>query len=199
MIEKEIKKYLALNELAEPSGIVILGNEEDKEIPLCELKQAFALDSRLYNRSITGLSIENAIEVYESCVASLNPDTVLLHIGKSDLELFRAESAKFAQKYREFIKYIRTKNKKSRIGIISLGNPANNNDITELNKHLKYIAESEQCEYGDIATKRIWNPKETKDIVSFIYSTGFVRSLKNKRPLYDLVKILFCYESKCIE
>ena len=46
----------------------------------------------------------------------------------------------------------------------------------------------------DIAEKRVWNPKETKDIVSFVYSTGFIQPLKNRRPIFDLIKILFCYE-----
>jgi len=40
----------------------------------------------------------------------------------------------------------------------------------------------------------VWNPKQTKEVVSFLYSIGFVRPLKQKRPLQDVAKILFCYE-----
>ena len=40
-------KYQALNKLAEQNGIVIIGGTEDKEIPLCELKQAFELNLNL--------------------------------------------------------------------------------------------------------------------------------------------------------
>ena len=47
-----------LNKLADLNGTVIFGGTEDREIPLCELKQAFELDSKLYNRSIAELSIE---------------------------------------------------------------------------------------------------------------------------------------------
>ena len=67
--------------------------------------------------------------------------------------------------------------------------------MNEMNRHLKYLADSEKCEYGDIASKRVWNPKAEMEAVSFVYSIGFVNPLQNKRPLYDLVKILFCYET----
>lgn len=195
MFENEIKKYQALNELAEQNGIVIIGGTEDKNIPLCELKQAFELNSNLYNRSVDNLSVNDVSKIYDACVAHLNPESVLLHIGNADLKLFEDNSSDFDNKYRELIKHIRTSNPKCNIAIISLKNADDNNNITEINKHLKYIAESERCEYGDISTKRVWNPKQTKDVVSFVYSIGFVHSLKNKRPIYDLVKILFCYNS----
>lgn len=194
MYGNEIKKYQALNELAEQNGIVIIGGEEDKEIPLCELKQAFELNSNLYNRSVTNLSVNNALEIYDTCVAELNPESVLLHIGTADISLFKENSSEFDRKYRELIEHIRTSNRKCNIAIISLKNHEENSDIAEINKHLKYIAESERCEFGDISAKRVWNPKQTKDVVSFVYSIGFVHALKNKRPIYDLVKILFCYE-----
>ena len=195
MFENEIKKYQALNELAEQNGIVIIGGTEDKNIPLCELKQAFELNSNLYNRSVDNLSVNDVSKIYDTCVAQLNPESVLLHIGNADLKLFEDNSSDFDNKYRELIKHIRTSNSKCNIAIISLKNADDNNNIAEINKHLKYIAESERCEYGDISTKRVWNPKQTKDVVSFVYSIGFVHSLKNKRPIYDLVKILFCYNS----
>lgn len=195
MFENEIKKYQALNELAEQNGIVIIGGTEDKNIPLCELKQAFELNSNLYNRSVDNLSVNDVSKIYDTCVAQLNPESVLLHIGNADLKLFEDNSSDFDNKYRELIKHIRTSNSKCNIAIISLKNADDNNNIAEINKHLKYIAESERCEYGDISTKRVWNPKQTKDVVSFVYSIGFVHTLKNKRPIYDLVKILFCYNS----
>ena len=71
----------------------------------------------------------------------------------------------------------------------------NNIQIEEMNRHLKYIAESEECDYGDISNKKVWNPISTMDISSFVYSIGFVHPLKNKHPFYDLIKIFFCYET----
>lgn len=197
-ILNELDRYLALNKIAESNGTVIFGGSDAKEIPLCELKQAFELNVLLYNRSFSNLSVRDAAELYNKCIAKLKSETIFLHIGEADLEFFTEHSAGFGQDYRNLIKTIQSSNPKCNIVIVSLKNPDENIVITELNKHLKYIAESEHCEYCDISTKRVWNPRETKDIISFVYSTGFVRPLKHKHPVYDLVKILFCYEPSYI-
>lgn len=194
MREAEIKNYTILNELAEQGGIVIFGCSEDKNIPTCEIRQAFSVESKIYNRSFDNLSVTEAVNVYEKVVAPLKPETVLIHIGEADLTTFSENPAVFDNKYMELIKVIKAQNNKCRIAVVSLKNYDNEPQTTELNKHLKYIADSEKCEYSDISAKKVWNPKASMDTASFIYSIGFVHSLKNKRPLYDLVKMLFCYK-----
>lgn len=194
MREAEIRNYTKLNELAEQGGIVIFGCGADKNIPTCELRQAFAVEPKVYNRSFEDISVKDALSVYKEIVDALSPETVLLHIGEADMDFFAEYSAEFDNKYRELIGYIKSQNKKCRIAIVSLRNHNSDPLIEEINKHLKYIADSEQCEYGDIANKKLWNPKIAMEAVSFVYSIGFVHPLKNKRPLYDLVRILFCYE-----
>lgn len=195
MREAEIQNYTKLNELAEQGGIVIFGDGKDKDIPTCELRQAFAVESKVYNRSFDNLSVNEAVSVYKKVVGPLEPETVLIHLGEEDLSTLGVNLTEFDNKYLELIKVIKTQNKKCRIAVISLKNYDNVPQIAELNKHLKYIADSEKCEYGDIATKKVWNPKASMEVASFVYSIGFVHPLKNKRPLYDLVKMLFCYEA----
>lgn len=191
----EVRKYQKLNELAEQGGIVVFGGSEDLKIPLGELRQAFSVESKMYNRSITGLSVKDALSVYDECVAPIDPETVLIHIGEADRKFFEEHPSEFDNKYRELLSHIKSQNKKCRIAVISLRNYESNPQIEEINKHLKYIADFEKCEYGNIANKKVWNPKSTMNAVSFVYDIGFIRPLKNKRPLYDLVKILFCCEA----
>lgn len=188
------KKYKALNKLASQGGIVILGDGEDCKIPLCELKQAFSLDNNIYNRSVDGLSVSDAKQFYSDCIAELRPDTVFIHIGRADIKMFAENRTEFDIRYHELISEIRKDSKRLAIVIVSLKNYYDDDVISEMNRHLKYISESEHCEFADISKKHTWNPHQTKDVVSFIYSIGFVRPLYNKRPFYDLVKILFCYE-----
>ena len=195
MRENETKRYRQLNELSEPQGIVIFGDDKDKSIPIGELRQAFCIDSKVYNRSFENLSIKDATNVYKESVAILSPETLLIHIGESDLDFFSEYPSEFVNKYCELIQYVKSRTPKCRIGVVSLKNHKNDSQIEAMNKHLKYIANSEMCEYGDIANKKVWNPKNTMDTSAFIYSLGFVHPLKNKRPLYDLIKILFCYEA----
>lgn len=192
MREQEIKKYKTLNSISEQDGIVIFGSTEDIYIPLCELKQAFGIKENCYNRSFENFTISEACDIYADCVADLSPETILLHI--EDEESFKFSADKFTNDYRKLIFQIRKNNKKCRIGIVSAKNYDSNSEIAELNKQLKYIADSEKCEFCDISQKRVWNPQQTKDVVSFVYNIGFVHPLKNKRPLNDLVKMLFCFE-----
>lgn len=189
----ELKKYQRLNEIAEQGGIVIFGSDEDMSIPVGELRQAFSIESKMYNRSFSNLSIRDALEVYKKIIEPLEPETLLLHIGSSDLAFFSENPTEFDNKYRELLGKIRLENPKIRIAIVSLRNYTEDPQIQEMNTHLKYIADSEKCEYGDISNKRVWNPQNTIDMISFIYSLNYVRHLNNKRPLHDLVKMTFGY------
>ena len=195
MREAEMKNYTKLNELAEQGGIVIFGCGEDKNIPIGEIRQAFAVESKIYNRSFDELSVDEAVHLYEKVIAHLKPETILIHIGEADLAAFSDNTAEFDNKYMELIQVIKAQNRKCRIAVVSLKNYDHEPQISELNKHLKYIADSEKCEYGDIAAKKVWNPKASMDAASFVYSIGFVHPLKNKHPLYDLIKMLFCYNA----
>ena len=195
MREAEIESYEKLNELAEKGGIAIFGSGADKDIPTGEIRQAFAVESKIYNRSFENLSVTEAVSIYEKVITPLAPETVMIHIGEADLGIFAENLTEFDNKYLELIKVIKAQNKKCRIAVVSLKNYDSDPKIAEMNKHLKYVADSEKCEYGDISTRKVWNPKASMDAASFVYSIGFVHPLKNKRPLYDLVKMLFCYEA----
>lgn len=195
MKDFEIEKYERLNQIAQSKGIVIFGGSDDTDIPLCELRQAFDIEENMYNRRFHELSIEHAIEAYDSCVAPISPETVFIHIGKYDIELLHKNPNLFDSKYLELIEHIRAENKTCRIAVVSMKNYYNDPDIAEMNRHLKFIADSEKCEYGDIATRKVWNPQATRDAASFVRNIGFVRPLKSARPIYDLIRILFCCEA----
>ena len=194
MFDAQIAKYRSLNQLAEADGTVIFGGSSDTNIPLGELKQAFALNDSIYNRSFSQLSVADAAKVYGECVAELCPDTVLLHIGETDVSDFAGNESAFEEAYRDLIGTVREKNKNCRIVIVSLKNYDNDITVAEINKLLGEIAYSEKCEFEDISAKRSWNVKESSETASFIYDIGFVRPLNIKRPIYNLVRILFCYE-----
>ena len=195
MREPEIKNYVKLNDLAEQGGIVVFGSGSDKNIPTGEIRQAFAVESKIYNRSFENLSVTESVSIYEKVIAPLAPETVMIHIGEADLTIFAENPTEFVNKYLELITVIKAQNNKCCIAVVSLKNYDSDPQIAELNKQLKYIADSEKCEYGDISARKVWNPKASIDAASFVYSIGFVRTLKNKRPLYDLVKMLFCYNA----
>lgn len=192
MKETEILKYQKLNELAQTGGIVILGGSEDLNIPLCEIRQAFEMEENLYNRSFMDFSVTDSVVVYDACVSALKPETILLHVGQMDLDMLQQNAAEFDSQYRALINHIRAQNKHCRIVIVSLRNYENDPVIANMNTHLMYIADMEHCEYGDIASRRVWNPKATLDAANFVRNIGFMRPLKVERSIFDLTKMLFC-------
>ena len=194
MRDLEIRKYKKLNELAQSDGIVIFGEGTDTNIPLCELRQALDVDEKMYNRSFTELSINDAVNAFDTCISPISPETVFIHIGKSDIDSFKECHSNFDIEYRALIKHIREQNKKCRIAVISIKNTDNDPNVEEMNRHLKYIADSEKCEFGDLTVQKVWNPKATMQTSSFIRNMGFVHPLRTPKPLYDLIRILFSSE-----
>ena len=190
------ENYSMLNDLAEQGGVVILGGADDMSIPLGELKQAFSIDANIYNRSIEDLSISNAEIYYDRYVSPLQPESVMLHIGELDLEMYSGNPGEFNRRYHDLIAHIRSTNPKCEIVMISARNAANHPTITDMNRSLSYIAESERCQFGDVTTPHVWNPRETRSVSSFVYSLGFVRPLTGKRPLGDMIRVLFCYNQQ---
>lgn len=170
-----INTYRSLNSLAATGGVVIFGGAKDRLIPLGELKETFDLQYTVNNQSVPGLCLANAENTYDQCVASLAPQGIYLHIGDADIALFTENAAGFDERYCHLVQHIRSLDQKCRIAIVSLKNPDNEPVITELNKHLAVIAQNKNCEFCDIAKQQVWNPKQTKEVVSFLYSVGFVR------------------------
>ena len=194
MKELEIRKYQSLNKVANCGGIVMFGSKDLFDLPLCELKQAFDINDDLYNRSFESLSLNDAQDVYAQCVSDIKPDTLFIQLGADDVEMFSNDKEKFIYLYRSLIFSIKRKNRKCRVAIVSLKNYDDDKVISEINKQLKYIADSENCDYCDVSHKKPCNLQQIKNISSFIYNMGFVQPLNQKRQINDLSRMLFCFE-----
>ena len=145
--QNEIEQYVSLNELTTGGGLVLFGGSMDRSIPVGELKQSFSLNMPVYNRSLSALSVKDAVDAYDGCVAELNPESVLLHIGAGDRELFMNNSVDFDSSYRALIDHIRAYTPDCRIAVVSVDNAAQDALIEDMNRHLKNLAEAEHCEF----------------------------------------------------
>lgn len=189
----EVRSYRALNTMADSGAIVLIGGAADKDIPVSEIAESCELNCKIYNRSASKLSVNEAERYYIDCVASLCPESVLLHIGGSDIEFFRSNQSAFDKAYLSLVERIKSDNSKVRIAVISIANPTKNEVVAEMNRHLKAIAESERCDYCDCEHTRAWEPAVTRQVFSFLYNEGFVEPLKIKRPLRDIVTLMYSY------
>ena len=172
-------------------SVVLLGGSLDKEIPVAEVAQSFNFNFKMYNRSKYGLSLKDARKTYLESVEPMNPEAVIIHLGKEDVEMFKNNSADFDVKYLELLSSIRHQNKDRRIALVSLEEESKVE--VEMNRHIKAIAESEKCEFVNMDRAKLWDTEKTKEVKAFMYELGFDSQLKVKKPLGDISKVLYSY------
>lgn len=176
---------------SDDESVVLLGGSLDKEIPVAEVAQSFNFNFKMYNRSKYGLSLKDARKTYLESVEPMNPEAVIIHLGKEDVEMFKNNSADFDVKYLELLSSIRHQNKDRRIALVSLEEESKVE--VEMNRHIKAIAESEKCEFVNMDRAKLWDTEKTKEVTAFMYELGFDSQLKVKKPLGDISKVLYSY------
>lgn len=179
----------------EKNAVILLGGASDRKIPVASLAKEFNFNFALYNKSSDGLSVATAKEYFKNSVSSLVPEGMLLHLGAKDVELFRKNSDAFDSCYMELIAEIRNCNKKCRIALVSVSNHNNDKYVNEMNRHIKAIAQSENCTFVNLENAKLWNPLATKASVEFAYNMG----LKTRKPLGDVAEILYSYAYNTFE
>lgn len=176
---------------ADGESVVLLGGSLDKEIPVAEVAQSFNFNFKMYNRSKYGLSLKDAKKTYLESVEPMNPEAVIIHLGKEDVEMFKNNSADFDVKYLELLSSIKHQNNDRRIALVSLEEESKVE--AEMNRHIKAIAESEKCEFVNMDRAKLWDTEKTKEVTAFMYELGFDSQLKVKKPLGDISKVLYSY------
>lgn len=186
---EENMNYEELNNIAQKNAVILFGGAMDKKIPVAELAQSFEFDFKIYNRSEELLSVKNAKDIYSKNIQPLEPEAILIHIGETDQNLFKNSSVDFDNYYMSMLETIKNTNKNCRVALISVRNENEDRLITEMNRHIKAIADSEQCDFISLDNVKLWNPRATKASVDFAYSMG----LKSKKPLRNIAEILYSY------
>ena len=189
----------SLDELINPKGqsnreeknaVILLGNGLDTKIPVQSLGKEFKFNFKIYNKSCEKLSFENVQEYFSNAVAPLAPEGIMIHLGENDINLCMNNSELFDTNYLDFIKQIKSCNKKCRIALVSVANPQNNKVISQMNRRIKAIADSEKCSFVNLDNAHLWNPAATKAAIEFAHSMG----LNTRKPLSDVAEILYSYE-----
>lgn len=150
MFKKETENFRRLNKIANANGIVLFGSSFAKDIPVCELKQAFHMDCNIYNRSLDNLSIFDAENFLDDCVIKLSPRKVVLQLGETDLEQGEHTVSEIVNEYEKIIAKLKSADKHCKIVIVSAcdNNPCAQSE--ELNRELESMARRTKCQYADI-------------------------------------------------
>ncbi len=148
--EREIKEYNELNKVAKKYSVVIFGSSFAKNIPASELAGSYNMDCDIYNRSINDLSVFDAPNVIEKCIADINPCKIIIQLGETDLAKGYKTISEIADAYKKLIIKIKDYIDTCEIIITSVCNSETPIYPSELNSELSSIALNMKCKYADI-------------------------------------------------
>ncbi len=187
--QEEDMNYQELNTVAKKNAVILMGGDLDKQIPVAELAQSFDFNFQIYNRSEEKLSVKQARTFFQDNINAMEPEGIIIHLGDSDMNLFKTNSADFDKYYLTLLAAVKACNKRCRIALVSVNNPNSDKTIAEMNRHIKALADSEKAVFINLDNAKLWNPQATKASVSFAYGMG----LKVRKPLTDVAEILYSY------
>lgn len=187
--QEEDMNYQELNTVAKKNAVILMGGDLDKQIPVAELAQSFDFNFQIYNRSEEKLSVKQARTFFQDNINAMEPEGLIIHLGDSDMNLFKTNSADFDKYYLTLLAAVKACNKRCRIALVSVNNPNSDKTIAEMNRHIKALADSEKAVFINLDNAKLWNPQAAKASVSFAYGMG----LKVRKPLTDVAEILYSY------
>ena len=77
----EMKK---INDISMKGEIVVFGSTYMSGFPLYELVNKCMFENAVYNRSIEGLTVKEALEIVKDCVIDIHPSKLFLALGEED-------------------------------------------------------------------------------------------------------------------
>lgn len=172
--------------------VVLVGSSFDQKIPASQLASHFKFNFKLYNKSVENLSLKSAAEYYKTVLTQLKPEGIIFHLGENDISLYQNDSTAFDKYYLDLLAAVKKTNKNTRLALVSVVNATNDKIISEMNKHIKAIADSEKCQFVNLDNAGLWNPQALKGAVEFAQCMG----LNTRKPLSDVAEILYSYALK---
>ncbi|MBQ8322726.1 MAG: hypothetical protein IJX91_02035 [Clostridia bacterium] len=138
-LRKKVTMYQATNDIALRGEIVVFGSTFMANFPFYELSQKYVMPNAVYNRSVEGLTLEEAEAHLDECVLDIKPSKIFLSLGETDLENPSALTV-----YNRILFRIKTKLPEAKIYVLSVPkDDAAQNDEERLafNEKLKDLAD----------------------------------------------------------
>lgn len=144
----ELSVFRQANSISQKGGTVVLSSGDMARMPISEMAMNCMVDLPVYNRGISGLTVEDAANVLEDCVFSLEPHKVIVALGTEDLKDPAFDIKEFINKY-EWLLYSLNSRLKCRIYITSV--MSTSPMASDVNAALKNLAAACGCRYIDIS------------------------------------------------
>lgn len=106
---------IGLNDITLKGEIAVFGSTYMSKFPLYEFINKCQLESAVYNRSINGLTIEEALLIVKDCIIAIAPKKVFIALGEEDENNINA-----IKEYNQIVKLLQSALPKSKIYLIYL-------------------------------------------------------------------------------
>lgn len=142
-----LQQFRQMNTIARPGGIVFFGSTFFSQLPFAELAQDFGTELPVYNRSIAGLTIREALEVLEPCVLDLRPRRIFVNMGDAELDDGTITPDAFAEAYQWLLYRLHNA---CGAKIYTLSILSDSPEADKYNMRLQQLADETGCTYLDV-------------------------------------------------
>ena len=146
-VRKQAKAMKAINDISMKGEIVVFGSTYMSGFPLYELVNKSIFENAVYNRSIEGLTVREALEIVKECVIDIAPSKLFLSLGEED-----EGNPLVAEEYARLVAMIRSFLPKCNLYLIGLtGSGAY---AKRLNKDLRALCDDRNMEFIEFISER---------------------------------------------
>lgn len=138
------KAFQNINELAMKGEVVVFGSTYMSRFPFYELVNKSQLEHAVYNRSIEGMTLDEAAALLPTCVLELQPEKVFLQLGETDWNTPDAE-----KKYAAIVRAIREALPAAVICLIDLPQE----EAEDFNRKIAALCDGKTVHHIDLAAK----------------------------------------------
>lgn len=161
-LSEKAKGFVTLNEMAIKGEVAVFGSDYLYDFPFYDFMQGTVTDYVVYNRSLEGLTVSEAKNLYEYCLKSLDPKTILLSFGDTE-----TIDEKFYQDYSELIKKVTSSYPHAKVYVMQTPNKDE-----QTNERIKRLVAGTTAQYVSL------DPEETSLPEVFRRLSNFFRGGK---------------------
>ena len=144
-VRKQAVVLEKINDLTLPGEIVLFGSTYMANFPVYELINRCKLENAVYNRSIKGLTVQEALEIVEDCVVKIKPRKLFVSLGEED-----EGEADALQAYARLVSLIRSRLPECELFLIGL--TGQGQYAEKFNQKIRELCDGRSVRYVDFGT-----------------------------------------------
>ncbi|MBQ2767859.1 MAG: hypothetical protein IJF49_07265 [Clostridia bacterium] len=136
-----------INDITMKGEIVVFGSTYMSSFPLYELFNKCMFENAVYNRSIEGLTVKEALEIVRDCVIEIHPSKIFLALGEED-----ENDPDVMNEYTALVSELRSQLPECKLYLIALTGAGMY--VERFNRGIMQLCDGKTIKYIDFISKR---------------------------------------------